>query len=293
MATPALSFHEVRKVFGETVALEQVSFDVAAGTVTGFLGPNGAGKSTALRVALGLLRPTRGEAFVMGQRAGTPTARRHLAYVPGDVSLWPRLSGAETLDLLASLHGDVDEARRDQLIADFEVDVRLRVRAYSKGNRQKIALIAALSSRADVLVLDEPTSGLDPLMERVFRTSVTEAAARGQSVFLSSHILSEVEHVCDNVVMIRAGRIVQAARMSELRERAGVVFDVIGEVPDLTGVAGVLVVTPTNDGASVSVSGPTGPFLAALSSGRVTSLTTRDVSLEEIFLSYYDEPHAR
>ena len=164
MATPALSFHEVRKVFGETVALEQVSFDVAAGTVTGFLGPNGAGKSTALRVALGLLRPTRGEAFVMGQRAGTPTARRHLAYVPGDVSLWPRLSGAETLDLLASLHGDVDEARRDQLIADFEVDVRLRVRAYSKGNRQKIALIAALSSRADVLVLDEPTSGLDPLI---------------------------------------------------------------------------------------------------------------------------------
>jgi len=293
MTVPALALEHLTKHFGATVALDDVSLEIAPGEVVGFLGPNGAGKSTALRVALGLLRPTSGAVRVMGHAAGTAEARARLAYVPGDVALWPRLSGEESLTLLEGLHGVVDVAYRARLIEMFDVDVHKRVRAYSKGNRQKIALVAAFASRADVLLLDEPTSGLDPLMERVFRECVGEAAARGQTVILSSHILSEVEHLCARVAMIRSGRLVRVAAIEELREHAAVEFDIVGVGPEVRTVAGVTHWEGTRDRVKVTVTGSPAPLLQFLSTQPVTELRTREASLEEIFLSYYDVPETR
>ncbi len=293
MTVPALALEHLTKHFGATVALDDVSLEIAPGEVVGFLGPNGAGKSTALRVALGLLRPTSGAVRVMGHAAGTAEARARLAYVPGDVALWPRLSGEESLTLLEGLHGGVDAAYRARLIDEFDVDVHKRVRAYSKGNRQKIALVAAFASRADVLLLDEPTSGLDPLMERVFRECVSEAAARGQTVLLSSHILSEVEQMCARVAMIRSGRLVRVATIDELREHASVEFDVAGVSGDVSEVAGVTRWERTSDGVKVTITGSPVPLLHFLATQPVTAVRTREASLEEIFLSYYDVAETR
>jgi ABC-2 type transport system ATP-binding protein len=278
----------VTKRFGATVALDGVTLDLAAGEILGFLGPNGAGKSTALRVLLGLLRPDAGRAVVAGFPAGSPEARARVAYVPGDVALWPRLTGAETLALLGSLHGSVDVAYRDELVERFQLDPSKRVRAYSRGNRQKVALIAAFAARAEVLLLDEPTSGLDPLMERVFRGCMGAARERGQSVLLSSHLLSEVEHLCRRVAMIRRGRLVQVAEIEDLRRHARAVYEVAGEVGELAGVPGVESVERTDDGVRVTLTGAPGPLLAALAAARVTAVRTREASLEEIFLTYYD-----
>jgi ABC-2 type transport system ATP-binding protein len=280
----------VTKRFGATVALNQVSLAVNEGETLGFLGPNGAGKTTALRTLLGLIHPDAGHAFVAGQPAGSAAARAAVAYVAGDVALWPRLTGAETLSLFAHLHGSVDAAYRTKLEADFELDPSRRVRAYSKGNRQKVALIAAFSSRAPVLLLDEPTSGLDPLMERVFRSCVLEAQSRGQSVLLSSHLLAEVEQLCQRVAMIRDGRLLSVEAIEGLRERAPTVYEIVGRVPDLAHTSGVTAVTPTPDGVHVTITGEPTELLAALARGHVTGLRVREASLEEIFLSAYDAP---
>ncbi len=289
MSAPALETVRLSKHFGATRAVDALTLTVDAGEVVGFLGPNGAGKTTTLRLLLGLLRPTSGTASILGHRAGSAEARHAVAYVPGEVSLWAQLTGLEVITLLGSLHGEIDAAYRDDLIARFELDPGKRIRAYSKGNRQKVALISAFSTRAPVLLLDEPTAGLDPLMERVFRDCVLEAQRRGQAILLSSHILAEVQHLCERVAMIREGRLVTVSAIDELRAVVGVEIDVAGEVGDLTSIPGVSVVSSEGDEVRVRVVGPIEPLLAVLARGRVTSLRTHESSLEEIFLSYYDE----
>lgn len=217
---PAVEIAGLTKKFGRNKALDELNLTVSPGDVTGFLGPNGAGKSTTIRILLGLLRADGGTARLLG---GDPwrdavALHRRIAYVPGDVTLWPNLTGAQAIDLLARLRGgDVDTRRRDQLIERFELDPHKSARTYSKGNRQKVAIVAAFSTEAELYILDEPTSGLDPLMERNFQQCVSEVAARGAAVLLSSHILAEVEKLCDNVTIIRAGRTVRSGTLSELR----------------------------------------------------------------------------
>lgn len=289
MAGP-VDFEHVTKHFGSTVALDDVSFSLEPGEILGFLGPNGAGKTTALRVALGLLHPNAGRVTIGGAVAGSAEARARVGYVAGDVALWPRLTGAETLEFMASLHGSVDRDYRAALVERFQLDLDKRVRAYSKGNRQKLAIVAALSSRAPVLLLDEPTTGLDPLVEKVFRECLVEAVAAGRSALLSSHELNAVEHLCKRVVMIRGGRIIQAADVADLRRRARAVYDVAGEVGDLTRVPGVTSVEPIEGGVRVYATGSPAALLSALGAAGATALSTREASLEEIFLSYYDGP---
>src|SRR3954462_1187657 len=215
----AIEVHSLIKNFGAARALDGLDLTVAEGEVHGFLGPNGAGKSTTIRILLGLYRSDSGSAGLLG---GDPwrdvtTLHRRLAYVPGDVTLWPNLSGGEVIDLLGSLRGGLDPKRRDALIERFELDPTKKGRAYSKGNRQKVALVAALASDAELLILDEPTSGLDPLMEEVFRECVGEERERGRTVLLSSHILAEVEALCDRVSIIRSGRTVETGTLAQMR----------------------------------------------------------------------------
>lgn len=207
------------KRFGSTTALDHLDLAVAPGEVHGFLGPNGAGKTVTMRIILGLLRPDGGTAEVFGHDpwADAVSLHRRIAYVPGETNLWPNLTGGEILDVLGGLHGGFDAARRAELIDQYELDPTKKARSYSKGNRQKVALIAALASDADLLVLDEPTTGLDPLMEAVFRHHITEARAAGRAVLLSSHVLAEVEKLCDRVTIIRRGRTVQSGSLDELR----------------------------------------------------------------------------
>ncbi len=220
-AQPAVEIRGLNKSFGHTLALDGLDLTVAPGDITGFLGPNGAGKSTTIRVLLGLLRANSGTVRLLG---GDPwrdavTLHRRIAYVPGDVTLWPNLTGLQAIDFLARLRGDgtVDTRRRDQLIERFELDPHKKARTYSKGNRQKVAIVAAFSTNAELYILDEPTSGLDPLMEKAFQTCVQEVADRGAAVLLSSHILAEVEKLCDKVTIIRAGRAVKSGTLKELR----------------------------------------------------------------------------
>ncbi|TDC04754.1 ABC transporter ATP-binding protein, partial [Streptomyces sp. 8K308] len=218
-ATNAITVSGLVKTFGHTRALDGLDLEVAQGEVHGFLGPNGAGKSTTIRVLLGLLRQDSGAVQMLG---GDPwqdavELHRRLAYVPGDVELWPNLTGGEAIGLLGRLRGGLDEARRAELIERFDLDPTKKGRTYSKGNRQKVAIVAALASRADLLLLDEPTAGLDPLMEVVFQDAITEAKAAGKTVLLSSHILAQVEKLCDRVSIIRLGRIVQSGSLSDMR----------------------------------------------------------------------------
>ncbi|MGV0849554.1 ATP-binding cassette domain-containing protein [Mycolicibacterium phlei] len=216
----AVEISGLTKTFGRTRALDRLDLTVPAGQITGFLGPNGAGKSTTIRVLLGLLRADAGTVRVLG---GDPwhdavALHRRIAYVPGDVALWPNLTGLQAIDFLTRLRGNgVDTARRDQLIERFELDPHKKARTYSKGNRQKVAIIAAFTTDAELYILDEPTSGLDPLMERAFQECVREVAGRGAAVLLSSHILAEVEKLCDRVTIIRAGRAVRSGSLAELR----------------------------------------------------------------------------
>ncbi len=218
---PAVEIHGLVKTFGRTRALDGLDLTVAPGDITGFLGPNGAGKSTTIRVLLGLLRANSGTVRLLG---GDPwrdavALHRRIAYVPGDVTLWPNLTGLQAIDFLARLRGDgaVDTRRRDELIERFELDPHKKARTYSKGNRQKVAIVAAFSTDAELYILDEPTSGLDPLMEKAFQTCVHEVAGSGSAVLLSSHILAEVEKLCDNVTIIRSGRAVKSGSLDELR----------------------------------------------------------------------------
>ncbi len=287
---PAIHTDELTKKFGDFTALDRLTLDVARGEVFGFLGPNGAGKSTTLRLLLGLIKPSAGRAEVMGVDVSKTTeVHHHLAYVPGDVSLWPRLTGEECLELFARLQGGVDEPYRDELIERFELDVTKRARAYSKGNRQKVALVAAFSRRPSVLLLDEPTSGLDPLMEQQFRTCVHEASERGQTIFLSSHILSEVEELCARVGILRTGKLVEVATVDSLRQMhtTELEIDFAGEPPDLSTIDGVEVTDRTPTGIRLKLAGSPNAVLAAVSDADVTALRSHEASLEEIFLAYY------
>jgi ABC-2 type transport system ATP-binding protein len=291
MGVPAIRTLGLSKRFGRTEALRGLDLEVVQGEVVGCLGPNGAGKTTLVRVLLGLLRPTGGSAQVFGLdcHRETVAAHRRLAYVPGEASLWPSLTGAETLHLLARVHGTVDGAYRDELVERFELELTTKVRAYSKGNRQKLSLVAALMTRADLLVLDEPTSGLDPLMEQEFRRSIHEAKSRGQSVLLSSHVLSEVEALCDRIAILRAGRLVEMGTLSEMRHLSALSvearFD--GSVPDVSRVPGVSLVDVQGTTLRCQVHGDFEPLLKVLASARVHELLSREPSLEELFLAHY------
>jgi len=280
------------KRFGDFQALAGLNLEVARGEVLGYLGPNGAGKTTTIRLLLGMLRPTSGRAEIFGLdvQRDTVAAHRRLAYVGGETSLWPSLTGAETLHLLGRVQGRADPAYRDELIERFVLDPSKKVRSYSKGNRQKLALIAGLASRADLLLLDEPTSGLDPLMEREFRRCVLEAKAAGQTVFLSSHILSEVEALCDRVGILREGRLVDQGTLAELRHLSAQTVEVTfpGRVPQLPPLPGVQVDPAGPNALRFAVSGSVGPVINALAGHPVTALVSREPSLEEIFMHHYD-----
>ena len=293
---PALRAERLTKHFGGTHAVESLDLEVPAGEVFGFLGPNGAGKSTTIRLLLGLLRPTAGRAWVFDAPADdVERAHRSLAYVPADVALWPSFTGQECLDLLAGVGPGTDLAYRSELVERFDLDPGKRARAYSTGNRQKVALVAAFATRAPLLVLDEPTSGLDPLMEREFRRCIAEATARGQTVFLSSHQLAEVESVCTRVGILRAGRLVEVPGLADLRRlrRSEVTVDLARPAPELAdlaalpGVADLLWASPLQ--LTLSLTGPPGPVLRALADADVVRLDVREPTLEEIFLDYYGQ----
>ncbi len=280
------------KRFGSVTALDHLDLEVAPGEIFGYLGPNGAGKSTTIRLLLGLLRPSSGEAWIDGVPvADVERAHASVSYVPGDVALWPQLTGREVLELLGRTSGGVDEAFRDELIERFEVDPDRRIRAYSKGNRQKIALVAALMTRPRLLLLDEPTVGLDPLMQEQFQELVREAAGRGQTVFLSSHLLDEVEDLCERVAILRDGRLVEVATLADLRRLSTTVFEasLAGPVPALDDLAEVVGVEDTDTGVRVSVSGSPAAVLSRLSAVGVTRLQSHAPTLEEIFLTYYED----
>jgi ABC-2 type transport system ATP-binding protein len=279
------------KRYGPAVALDALDLEVEAGEVFGYLGPNGAGKSTTIALLLALIRPTSGRATIFGLDAwrDAPEIHRRLAYVPSEANLWPSLTGEEAMAFLARLHGSVDLAYRAELVDRFELDVRKKLRAYSHGNRQKVLLIAALASRPELLLLDEPTTGLDPLMEQVFRQCVREARDNGQTVLLSSHILSEVEAVCDRVTMLRAGRIIETGRLDALRRLAAlrVRAELDGPPPDLSRTEGVSNVAVDGSILECDVSGPMEPLMRALAAVGIRHLTTREPSLDELFLSHY------
>lgn len=281
------------KRFGSTVALDGLDLVVEQGEIHGFLGPNGAGKSTTLRILLGLLRADAGTARVLGGDpwSQAPELHRRMAYVPGDVTLWPGLTGGEVIDLLGRLRGGLDERRRTELVERFDLDPRRRSSTYSKGNRQKVALVAALASDVELLLLDEPTSGLDPLMEAQFREVVRADTSDGRTVLLSSHILSEVEHLCDRVSIIRAGRTVETGTLTGLRHLTRTQLDVELVVPVPADVATATGVHDAQvDGHRLTCQvddGALGEVLARLAPLGIRSLASSPPTLEELFLRHY------
>jgi ABC-2 type transport system ATP-binding protein len=288
----AISVTGLVKTFGHVRALDGLDLTVPTGEVHGFLGPNGSGKSTTIRVLLGLLRRDAGAVELLG---GDPWAdavelHRRLAYVPGDVSLWPNLSGGEAIDLLGRLRGGLDPRRRAELIERFELDPTKKGRTYSKGNRQKVALVAALASDAELLLLDEPTSGLDPLMETVFQDCVEEIRRAGRTVLLSSHILAEVEALCDRVSIIRAGRTVETGTLVELRHltRTSIDVETVQEPAGLDALAGVHNMQVDDHRARFDVdTSRLDETLRRLSALGVRTLSSRPPTLEELFLRHY------
>ncbi len=293
----AIEVSGLRKAFGKTVALDGLDLTVAAGEVHGFLGPNGAGKTTTIRILLGLLRRDGGTARLLG---GDPWRQavelhRRLAYVPGDVTLWPTLTGGEVIDLLGRLRGGLDAKRRAELLDRFDLDPTKKARAYSKGNRQKVALVSALASDAELLIFDEPTAGLDPLMEAAFRECAEEERSRGRTMLLSSHILSEIEALCDRVTIIRAGRTVESGTLAELRHltRTSIAAELASVPGGLDQLGGVhdLVLDPGQDGGSrvrcEVDSDKLADVLRLLVAAGVRTLVSQPPTLEELFLRHY------
>lgn len=288
----AIETIELHKHFGPTRALDGLNLTVDQGEVHGFLGPNGAGKSTAIRVLLGLLRADSGSARLLGKDPWRDATELHarLAYVPGDVSLWPSLSGGEIIDLLGRLRGGLDTNRRKELLERFDLDPTKKGRTYSKGNRQKVALVAALSSPVELLLLDEPTAGLDPLMEVTFRECIFDEVAKGRTILLSSHILSEVEALCDQVSIIRAGRIVQSGSLAELRHltRTSLAAEVLGRPESLNDLAGVSDLKVSGSSIECKVEQEhLSDVLAHLGHIGVRSIRSQPPTLEELFLKHY------
>jgi polyether ionophore transport system ATP-binding protein len=297
VSTPAIETVGLTKHYADTRALDELDLQVQQGEVFGYLGPNGAGKTTTIRLLLGLHRPTAGRAELFGIDAwhDPVAAHRRLAYVASEPYLWPGLTGTETLEFLGRLRDGKDRAYRSVLIERFQLEADKKVRALSHGNRQKVQLIAAFASRADLLILDEPTGGLDPLMEMAFRETVLEAKNRGQTLFLSSHILSEVEAVCDRVGILRQGRLVDQGTLAELRHLGALTVEVVfeGEAPTLPPMPGVAVASAGANALRFEVSGEVGPLIAALADYPVKALTSREPSLEEIFLHHYEGTDGR
>jgi ABC-2 type transport system ATP-binding protein len=298
-ANPAIEVSGLHKSFGRTHALAGLDLTVESGEVHGFLGPNGAGKSTAIRVLLGLLRADAGATRILGRDPWKDAVEVHrrIAYVPGDVTLWRNLSGGEVIDLYGRLRGGLDAGRRAELIERFELDPTKKGRTYSKGNRQKVALVAAFASDVDLLILDEPTSGLDPLMEEVFQHCVREERDRGRTVLLSSHILSEVEELCDRVSIIRKGVTVESGSLADLRHltRTAVAAELASPPGDLSRLPGVHDLDVQGNRVRLQVdTDKLDAVLRSLTESGVRSLASTPPTLEELFLRHYqdDQDHA-
>ncbi len=298
--TVAIDVAGLRKSYGKTLALDGLDLRVAAGEVHGFLGPNGAGKTTTIRILLGLLKADGGSASLLGGDPWTQATdlHRRLAYVPGDVSLWPNFTGGEVIDLLGRLRGGLDAGRRASLLERFELDPTVRAKAYSKGNRQKVALVAALASDVELLLLDEPTAGLDPLMEAAFRECIDEERELGRTVLLSSHLLSEVEALCDRVTIIRLGRTVETGSLADLRHltRTSIAAELSAPPHGLDQLPGVHDLVIEGDRVRCEVeTDKLGGLLRALTATGVRTLTSQPPTLEELFLRHYagDGPRRR
>jgi ABC-2 type transport system ATP-binding protein len=295
-SSPVIEITRLAKNFGRTTALAGLDLSVNPGEVHGFLGPNGAGKSTTLRILLGLIRPTSGTARVFGLDPWVDPARAHrdVAYVPGDVSLWPNLSGGEVIDLLTGLRGGADERLRRELIDEFDFDPRRKARTYSKGNRQKAALIAAFARPARLYLLDEPSAGLDPVMDSVFRRQVKRVSSDGATVLLSSHILSEVEQLCDRVTIIRSGSAVESGTLAELRHLTRIHFRVTSAADPavLAALPGVDDLRSDGNGTEFDAdAADLGPVLEGLAAAGITGITAAPPSLEELFMRHYRSDH--
>ncbi len=290
---PVVRLVELTKRYGRLTALDRFTLDIHEGEIVGLLGPNGAGKTTTLRTLLGLLKPSGGSAEIFGLDAWQQPveAHRHLAFIPGEFAVWPQLSGGQILDLLGTVAGGYDKGYRDELVERFNFDPSKRGRSYSKGNRQKIAVIAALMTRAPLLVMDEPSSGLDPLMTAEFQECLREARAEGQTIFLSSHILSEVEAVCDRVAVLREGVCVEQGTLAELRHLHANTVEATytGDPPDLDGVPGVEDAYVADGVIRLHVSGSPDALLKALAQASITGIQMREPSLEELFHAFYDD----
>lgn len=284
---------DLTKKFGKFTALNGVNIEVNKGEVFGFIGPNGAGKSTTIRVLLGILKATDGEAKIFGKDAWKDAVEIHkrIAYVPGDVNLWPNLTGGEVIDLFVELRGTNNKSRREELIKKFDLDPSKKCGTYSKGNRQKVALIAAFSSDADLYILDEPTSGLDPLMERVFQECVMDAKNEGKSILLSSHILSEVERLCDKVGIIRQGQIIETGTLDELRHltRTSLLVETKQPIPALGNVNGVRDIVMKDQALSFQVdTDELDNVMKYISQFGIVKLESAPPTLEDLFMSHYE-----
>jgi ABC-2 type transport system ATP-binding protein len=295
-ATPAISVSGLSKSFGRVKALDGLDLSVGTGEVHGFLGPNGSGKSTTIRVLLGLLRADAGEVRLLGGHPWKDAVALHrrLAYVPGDVNLWPNLTGGEAIDLFGALRGGLDERRRKDLVGRFELDPSKKARTYSKGNRQKVAVVAAFASDVELYILDEPTSGLDPLMEAVFQECVREVREQGKTVLLSSHIFSEVEALCDRVSIIRQGRTVETGTLAELRHltRTSISVETGRPITGLVELPGVHNADLDTTRATFDVdAGELDHVLRHLTGFEVRALTSAPPSLEELFMRHYGTHH--
>jgi len=297
MMSTAISVSSVVKTFGQTRALDGLDLEVETGEVHGFLGPNGAGKTTAIRVLLGLLRHDSGHASLLGGDPWTEATELHrrLAYVPGDVMLWPNLTGGEVIDLLGRLRGGLDQGKRKRLLERFDLDPTKKGRTYSKGNRQKVALVAALSSNVELLILDEPTAGLDPLMEAEFRNSIEEDRVDGRTVLLASHILAEVEALCDRISIVRRGRTVESGTLSELRHltRTTISAELAVDPAPLADLASVHDLRIRDHRVDFEVeSSDLGDVLQRLAPFGVRSLVSHPPTLEELFMRHYRDEQA-
>jgi ABC-2 type transport system ATP-binding protein len=293
----ALRAENLTKKYGDFTALSSLTLEVKKGEILGYLGPNGAGKTTTLRLLLGLIKPTAGRAEIFGIDVQRDKIKAHkrLTYVPGEAAFWPSLTGAETLHLLSKVHGETDLQYQTELVKRFQFEPDKKVRTYSKGNRQKINLIAALSTRADLLLMDEPTSGLDPIMEQAFRQSILEAKANGQTVFLSSHILGEVEALCDRIAILRQGKLVELGTLAEMRHLSALTVEVTfdGKPPKVDHIKGVSGITVAGSHLTCQVHGPIEPLLKVITAARPKTLLSREPSLEELFLTLYGDKEVR
>ena len=290
--TAVIDIRDLHKHFGHVRALDGLDLTVEEAEIHGFLGPNGAGKSTTIRILLGLLRPTSGQVRMLGRDPWTDAVALHreIAYVPGDVTLWPSLTGGETIDLLARMRGGIDETRRAELMERLDLDPKKKARTYSKGNRQKVSLISAFSSRARLLLLDEPSTGLDPLMEKVFRECVVQARDRGVTVLLSSHILAETEALCKRVTIIRAGKTVESGSLESMRHlsRTSIKAELLGDPGDLSRIKGVEDISMEGNILHAEVDADSlGELIRVLGDTGVRTLVSQPPTLEELFLRHY------